>query len=459
METTSDSAWTRFQEAVKDGERGFVDRLLKYLSWPTISAQNVGIREGAQVLCEAMTRASLKAEIIETPFHPVVVGKSAMVTGRRTILWYGHYDVQPAEPLDQWVTPPFEPRERDGRIYARGAGDNKGQHFAFLMALETLAAMGESALCNIIMVVDGEEEIGSPGLPSFVQKHAELLGQADLVVVADGSMHPSGNPLIQFGVRGVVAFELKASGANRDLHSGNFGNVAPNPAWDIVHLLSTMKNSHGDITVEGLHDAVVAPTEAEEAAMKRIPLDVDSILKGLDLERLDEPQELSYFHRLMFRPTLTINGLSSGYSGEGAKTIIPATATAKCDIRLVNAQEPEHVLRCLKAHVRKHAPNVTLVRSFEMAPAKTPMDSPIAMRLSRAIEKVHGKEPYLYPTVGGSLLTSVFSKDLGLPTFVVPYANHDQRNHSPNENICVKNFLDGIKTSAAILMELAKTDE
>lgn len=450
------ASWTRLLETLAGQQQGMVDRLLGYLAHPTISAQNIGIREGAEVLRQEMARVGLKADLIETPFHPVVVGRSPVVPGRRTILWYGHYDVQPVEPLEQWISPPFEPTIRDGRIYARGAGDNKGQHFAFLMAVEALIVQNGALPCNIIMVVDGEEEIGSPGLPSFVQGQAELLAQADLVVVADGSMHPSGCPLIQFGVRGVVAFELRATGANRDLHSGNFGNVAPNPAWELVHLLATMKNESGEITIEGIHDGVIAPTLAEEAAMASIPLDESALLDGLGLKRLDAPRDVPYFHRIMFRPTLTINGLTSGYAGEGSKTIIPAEASAKCDIRLVDAQDPQRVLECIEAHIRKHAPGIALVRGCEMPPAKTPLDSPLAKKLSRAVARVHGRQPYLYPTVGGSLLTSVFTRDLGLPTFVVPFANHDQRNHSPNENIGIENFHNGVRTSASILMELGE---
>jgi acetylornithine deacetylase/succinyl-diaminopimelate desuccinylase-like protein len=245
------------------------------------------------------------------------------------VLLYGHYDVQPPDPLDLWISPPFEPTIRDGRIFARGVADNKGQHLAQILAIESHLKVHGALPCNVILLLEGEEEVGSPHIADFVRDNRELL-QADLAVTADGPLHPSGHPTIKFGSRGVVNFELHARHAKRDVHSGNFGGVVPNPLWTLVHLLATMKNERGDITIEGFHDDIVPPTPQELEAAARLPLDLAAVKGSLGLERLDVPPERDYYERLCFRPTLTINGLHGGYGGPGAKTVLPHEAVAKC---------------------------------------------------------------------------------------------------------------------------------
>lgn len=432
----------------------FIRRFIEYLRIPTISAQNIGIRDGAVALSSVMTAVGLDAQIIETEFNPVVLGRLGNKKSAPTVLLYGHYDVQPPEPLDAWITPPFEPSIRNNRIYARGAGDNKGQHFAQLMAIESLLAVRKELPCNVIFMIDGEEEIGSPGLSGFVAKNREQLKTANLVVTADGSMHHSGSPVIQFGVRGLASFELRARGANRDLHSGNYGNVAPNPLWTLVHLLASMKNTEGEILIEGFYDRIVPPTQKELDAAAKLPIDVAAVMNSLGLTRLDAPEDLAYFHRLMFRPTLTINGIHGGYDGPGMKTVLPSEAMAKCDIRLLDAQDPEEVLKLVGAHVQRYAPDVEFIPKPMMKPSKTSMDNPFAKPIQDAIYEARGVRPLLYPCVGASLPDYVFTKGLGIPTFLVPYANHDQANHAPNENIDIDYFIAGIRTGAAILTSL-----
>lgn len=434
-------------------EQSFIARVMDYVRHPSISAQNVGIAEVAALLVSMLERLGFTAEAVPTAGHPMVLARRTEVPGAPTVLLYGHYDVQPPEPLEAWISPPFEPTIRDGRIYARGIGDNKGQHFAQLLALESHLAVHGGLPCNVIVLLEGEEEIGSPRIAAFVASHRERL-KADLVITADGPIHESGLPTISYGVRGVASFELRARHARRDLHSGGFGGVAPNPIWTLVHLLATMKNAAGEITIDGLHDAVVLPTALERAAAAALPLDRGALARDIGLDRLDAPEDRPYYDRLMFHPTLTINGLHGGYGGPGSKTVLPHEAFAKCDIRLVEAQTPADVLAKVAAHVARHAPEVEFVAMDGMSPSKTPMESPFAATIRQAIILARGVEPLEYPTMGGSLPDYVFTKILGIPAFVVPYANADEANHAPNENLTLDCFLGGIRIGAALLDQL-----
>lgn len=435
---------------IEKNQEIFIQRLIEYLRNPSISAQNIGIQEVADILVKTLSNIGMEAHLIPTSKHPMVLGRWQKLPDKPTVILYGHYDVQPADPLDAWISPPFEPAIRDGRIYARGIGDNKGQHFAQILAIESHLAVHKSLPCNVIVLLEGEEEIGSPHIADFVQTNKDLLN-ADLVITADGHLHESGAPILEYGVRGVAAFELRAHGANRDVHSGNFGGVVPNPIWDLIHLLSSMKNDRGEITIQGFYDNVIPPTQLELEAVSRLPLDLDMIKTELGLNELDKPLERPYFDRLMFNPTFSINGFHGGYSGEGSKTIIPHEAFVKCDIRLVEAQTPEEVFQKIQNHVRKVAPDIEFIPGNHMLPSKTPMESSFAEPLRQAIRHVHGVDPLEIPSAGGSLPSYVFTKLLKLPSFVIPYANADEANHSPNENLTIDCFFSGIRTGAATL--------
>jgi acetylornithine deacetylase/succinyl-diaminopimelate desuccinylase-like protein len=440
---------------IKANEEAFIRRVMDYVRHPSISAHNIGIREVAALLVDMLSGLGLQAETIATENHPMVLARWEKKPGAPTVLLYGHYDVQPPDPLEEWVSPPFEPTIRDGRIWARGIGDNKGQHFAQIMAIESHLAVHGELPCNVIFLLEGEEEIGSPHIASFVEKHRDRL-KADLVVTADGPLHESGRPTVTFGVRGVASFELRARGAKRDLHSGNFGGVSPNPIWTLVHLLGTMKNAAGEITIEGFHDSIVPPTALEREAAARLPMAAADVKAELDLEELDAPRDRPVADRLMFHPTLTINGLHGGYGGPGSKTVLPHEAFAKCDIRLVEAMTPAEVFAKVAAHVKKHAPEVQFVPLNGMLPSKTPMESPFAEPIRQAIVDAQGVEPLLVPSAGGSLPDYVFTKILGTHAFVVPYANADEANHAPNENLKLACFLNGIRTGAALLSRLGR---
>ncbi|WP_316158042.1 MULTISPECIES: M20/M25/M40 family metallo-hydrolase [unclassified Bradyrhizobium] len=434
-----------------DAEREhFLTRVMDYVRHPSISAHNVGIAEVAALLVRMLREIGLEAEAVPTAGHPMVLGRWHNKPGAPTVLLYGHYDVQPPDPLELWLSPPFEPTIRDGRIYARGIGDNKGQHFAQLMAIESHLKVHGELPCNVIFLLEGEEEIGSPRIAEFVATHREKL-KADFVVTADGPMHASGRPTMTYGVRGMCSFELRAKHAIRDVHSGNLGGIVPNPIWTLVHLLATMKNAAGEITIDGLHDAIVPPSALDVAAVKRLPLDLDAAKASLGLSRLDAPAERGYYERLMFHPTLTINGFHGGYGGLGSKTVLPCEAVVKCDIRLVEAMTPGDVLTKVEAHVRKHAPEVEFIPRGGMLPSRVPLDSPYGAIIRDAIRLAQGVTPLEFPCTGGSLPDYVFTKILGVPAFVVPYANADEANHAPNENMTIDCFYSGIRTGAALL--------
>jgi acetylornithine deacetylase/succinyl-diaminopimelate desuccinylase-like protein len=431
-------------------QQEYLARLIDYVHRPSISAHGVGIAETGQWLLEQLLALGMQARLIPTAGWPVVFGERREAPGAPTVLLYGHYDVQPPDPLDAWLSPPFEPEVRHGRLYGRGVGDNKGQHYAQLLAIEATLACRGALPCNVVVLLEGEEEVGSPNMAAFVREHQDLL-DVDLAITADGPVHESGHSCLQFGVRGVISFELQAHGANRDLHSGNWGGIAPNPIWTLVHLLGTMKNERGEITIEGFYDNVAPPTDLERAALAALPVDESRVRRELDLERLDAPEGRGYYERLALWPTLTINGLHSGYGGPGSKTVLPHQAFAKCDIRLVANQSVQEISAKVAAHVAKHAPNVELFLEEGMEPSKTPLDSPFAEPLRRALALGQGEEPLIVPAMGGSLPDYVFAKILGVPTFLTPYANADESNHAPNENLEVERFFKGIKTGAAVL--------
>jgi acetylornithine deacetylase/succinyl-diaminopimelate desuccinylase-like protein len=440
---------------VDANRQAFLDRLFDYLRRPSISAHGIGIAETADYLANILNGLGMKTQILPTEGWPLVFAERLDVPGAPTVLLYGHYDVQPPEPLEAWISPPFEPTIRDGRIYARGVGDNKGQHFAQILAVESLLACNQSLPCNIKILLEGEEEIGSPRMREVVTKYRDLL-KADLVITADGPVHESGRPTLSLGVRGIISFELRARGANQDLHSGNWGGVVPNPIWTLVHLLGTMKNERGEITIEGVYDKVLPPSKQELEILKQLPVQVEQVMQDLELKRLDQPLERGFAERLSFWPTLTINGFHGGYGGPGSKTVLPHEAMVKCDMRLVEAQSAAEIFDLVEAHVKRHAPDVEFIRLGSMDPSKTPYDSPYTQPILQGIRQGQGGEPIVIPAVGGSLPDYVFTKILGIPAFGVPYANPDESNHAPNENLEVERFFAGIKTGIAMLVNLAE---
>ncbi|HET8787927.1 MAG TPA: M20/M25/M40 family metallo-hydrolase [Actinomycetes bacterium] len=435
----------------------FVQRLAGWVRRPSVSATGQGMPEAAGHARDLVEAAGLAATVEPTGGWPLVVGHRAGPPGAPAVLVYGHYDVQPPDPLDAWTSPPFGPKVRDGRLYGRGTADNKGQHLAQHLAMESLLATRGGLPCTVKVLLDGEEEIGSPNLAAFAQRNRDRLA-ADLVVWSDGPVDPAGGWRLVFGVRGIASFELRARGANRSLHSGNWGGVAPNPLWTLVHLLASMRDADGRITVEGFGDEVEPLGSEERAALERLPVDVEAVKAELGLAELDAPAGRGFAERLAAWPTLTINGLHGGYGGEGTQTVLPSAAVAKCDVRLVHAQRAGDVYEKLEAHVRRHAPGVELVRQGSMEPSRTPMDSPFTEPIRAGMAAAQGADPLLVPVLGGSLPLHVFTGVLGLPTFGIPLGNPDQANHAPDENLDLDRFHTGVKTAAAVLAKLGSSE-
>lgn len=478
--------WSRFEQALAARRRPIVEGLVDFLSVDTVSRHAERVRRGAEWLVGAMRARGLGARVMETGGNPVVFGEKPAPGARRTVLIYCHYDVKPAPP-DGWLQPsPFAPVLRreaaetgapvvelaavpdaaltDHRLYARGASDDKGPIWAHLQALELMGALGLSPAVNLKFLFEGEEEIASPNFSPFVQAHRDLLA-ADVVLVTDGPKHESGRPTISFGARGILHLELTLEGARRDVHSGNVS--VPNPAWKLVGLLASMAAPDGTPLVEGLEDGVAPPTRAEQEMMRQIPLDRAAFEKELGV-----PLPPDYLERLMFRSTLTIRGLTSGFTGAEAQTIIPHRATVAIDARLVKNQRVDAVYRRIIEHVRGQgfvvieSPDAPLpdelrgraVRVVERSgydPAKTPADLPISREVIAAVERAHGgQKAVVLPTSGGSVPLSAFTDTLGLPTIVVPYANADNRQHSPNEHLRLDHLFQGIRTTAGLLEDL-----
>lgn len=434
-----------------------LEDLFTLVRQPSISAQNVGVRECASLVQEYMEDAGLRTRLLETSGHPMVFGDWLHAgPNQPTMLFYGHYDVQPPEPLDLWKSEPFEPTVRDGRIYARGVADNKAQFFSHLMAIRHWMRETGELPVNVKFIAEGEEEVGSPHLDEVIAEHRDAL-DADFVYTSDGPVQDVDWPEIAYGVRGMLYIELRATGPNRDVHSGHWGGVAPNPAWLVVDALRTMRDAADNITIDGFYDNVNEPTPGARAAMDTLPFDIDEMLARVGLKEMTAPADLPWADRIMVRPTLNIAGFTSGYGGPGSKTIIPSTATVKIDMRLVPDQTPDEIWEKVNAHVAKHAPDVEAVRlDGGMLPSYTPVEHPMAASIRIAVERGFGKSPIDVPSVGGSLPDAVWTKTLGKPSFLVPYGDPEQANHAPNESYSVERFHQGIKTSAVLLAELAR---
>jgi acetylornithine deacetylase/succinyl-diaminopimelate desuccinylase-like protein len=440
------------RQLVERHRQVLLDRLLDYLRQRSVSATGDGFPAATDRAVAEMALAGLSPRVVDTPGRPAVVGHRDGPPGTPTVLVYGHYDVQPAGPRELWRTEPFDPVIRDGRIWGRGSGDNKGQHFAHLQALRLLLERDGGYPCSVTMILDGEEELGSPNLASVVEREREALA-CDLVVWSDGPVHESGRWPVLHGVRGILGVQLTATGPNRALHSGNFGNVAPNPAWRLVEALATMRDRDGRVLIDGFYDDVEPLGAADRAALELIPVDVEQALAGIGVDRMEAGHDgLSYLERLSAVPTLTINGI---VAGDVSRTIIPESATARLDVRLVANQTPERVLERIEAHLRRHAPDVVVEGEMGVPPSRTPIDNPYTPLLAAALEAATGEPPLLMPALGGTLPDWVWTQLLGAPSLGLPFANVDESNHGPNENIEVDRYLAGVAISMTALEALA----
>ncbi|HYB20849.1 MAG TPA: M20/M25/M40 family metallo-hydrolase [Thermodesulfobacteriota bacterium] len=437
----------------------FMEELFVLLRQPSISARWEGVEECSKLLVRMMEKTGIKPRVLPMGGKrnpPLIYGELLNPEAKRTLLIYGHFDVQPPEPLEAWDSPPFEPTLRDGRIYGRGTADNKGQFFAHFKAVESVLKINGRLPINVKFLLDPEEEVGSPSLNGFCREHKDLFA-ADMALNSDGPMDPSGRPRLSFGNRGVLYVEVNARGANTDLHSGNFGGPIPNPAWRLVEFLSTLRKPDGTVAIEGFYDHIVPPTPEEREMMAKIPFDEKKFKEKYGLKKFTPPEEVSYMEKLMFRPTLNIAGFTSGYGGPGSKTVLPCKATLKMDMRLVVNQTPEDIYEKYVRHMKKHGfDDLEVLKLNAYAPSRTSVDHPLAPKFAEAIRQGFGQKPVLIPAGGGSFPGAAIRSILDIPILSIPYGNADENNHAPNENLAIDCFKGGIRTTAALLYLLAK---
>ena len=439
----------------------YVDELKQYLAIPSISAlpqHAADVRRAAEWTAEALRSAGLdNVRLIDTPGNPVVYGEWTHAPGKPTILYYGHYDVQPVDPVDLWTSPPFEATVRDGEIYARGAADDKGQVFMHVKAVEAFLKKAGNLPCNIKFFIEGEEEVGSVHLDEFVRTHKAELA-ADVVVISDSPMFDRGIPSICYGLRGLAYFQIDLRGTRSDLHSGSFGGAVANPAMVLAQVLAQMKDRSGRIKTPGFYDDVRELSEAERAEWKRLPFSETKYRKELGAPKLFGESGYSTLERVWARPTFEVNGLLSGFTGDGAKTVLPAVAMAKVSMRLVPDQHPDKIADLFQAYLEKITPKTVelkLTRMHGGKPWMTEFDNKYVRAAGRAIEQGFGKAP-VFNREGGSIpVVSTFQQELGLPSVLFGIGLPDENAHAPDEKLDLGNFHNGIIASAYLYNEIA----
>jgi acetylornithine deacetylase/succinyl-diaminopimelate desuccinylase-like protein len=440
----------------------YLDELKALLAIPSISAlpQHAGdVRRCAEWCADEMRRIGLQnVRLIDTPGHPVVYGDWLGAPGAPTVLFYGHYDVQPVDPLDLWESPPFEATVRDGEIYARGSADDKGQVFMHFKAIEAHLKQNGRLPVNMRIILEGEEEVGSVNLDDFIRAHKSELG-ADVVVISDSPMFARGVPSICYGLRGLVYFQIDLRGSTTDLHSGSFGGAVANPAIVLAQMLAQMKDRGGRIKIPGFYDDVVPLQEEERQAWASLPFNEKKYKKDFGIPKVYGESEYTTLERTWARPTFEVNGLLSGFTGEGAKTVLPAVAMAKVSMRLVPNQDPDRIARLFEDYVHKIAPRTVDVKVTRMhggKPWMTSYDNPYVQAAGRAIEKGFGQKP-VFTREGGSIpVVSTFQEELGLPSVLFGVGLPDENAHAPNEKLDVANFHNGIIASAILYEEIAR---
>ena len=438
----------------------FLNELKELLRIPSVSTlpEHKGdCRRAAEALAAELTRIGMEnARLIETEGNPLVYADWLHAAGKPTALFYGHYDVQPADPLDEWLSPPFEPAERNGNLYARGAVDDKGQVWAQIKALESLLAATGSLPLNVRVIQEGEEEVGGEGIAAFVaSKPPEL--KADFALVSDTELFAPGLPTLCVGLRGMIYTELEVRGAKSDLHSGMYGGAAPNPFMALAQMLARLKDEDGHILIPGFYDDIIPPSPAELAAWRSLPFDEEQYrIAEVGSRSLVGEAGYTVLERTWARPTLDVHGIPGGFTGAGAKTVIPAKAQAKVSMRLVPGMTPAKSFALYKAYVEKIAPagvdvEVRLIHSGD--PCLVRVDNPYIQAATRALKDVWGKETVFIRSGGSIPIVGDFDRHLGMPSVMMGFGLPDDNIHAPNEKFNLRNFELGIESIVRFLEE------
>lgn len=448
---------------IQEHREAFVEELKAFLRIPSVSTKSEhkgDIQKAAEWLAGEMRAIGLEhIQIMPTSGHPVVYADWLHAPGKPTVLIYGHYDVQPAEPLDLWISAPFDPTVRSGELFARGAVDDKGQVFMHLKALQAHLTTDGKLPVNVKLLIEGEEEIGSPNLDALILAQQALL-QADAVVISDTAMIAKGAPGITHGLRGLVYFQIDVEGTKSDLHSGSFGGAVINPAYALAQIVSQLKDKNGRITIPGFYDDVRKLTAEERRALARLPFSDKRFQKEIGAPALFGEKGFTTLERLWVRPTLEINGFYSGFIGEGAKTVLPGRAMAKVSMRLVPDQDPKKIVRLFSQHVKRLAPKTVRMTVTEISgrgtPWLTPTDHPAMQALARAIQKGFGKKP-VYTRTGGTIpVVATLTKLLRAPILLMGIGLPDENAHAPNEKLDLDNLHHGMLAAAHLWDELAE---
>jgi acetylornithine deacetylase/succinyl-diaminopimelate desuccinylase-like protein len=441
-------AWKEYQEKNKDR---FLNELLALLRIPSVSARGEhkdDMKKCAEEVKQSLLNAGAdKAEIYPTKGHPVIYGEKIIDASKPTILVYGHYDVQPPDPLNLWHSGPFEPVIKDGKIYARGSADDKGQFYMHVKAMETMVQTN-SLTCNIKFIIEGEEEIGSPNLGEFIAAHKTLL-KADVILISDTSMISINDPSIDIGVRGLSYIQVEITGPNRDLHSGVYGGAVANPITILAKMIASCHDENNHITIPGFYDDVVESTSEERKLMAKAPFDEEEYKKDLGVKALWGEKGYTTNERTGIRPTIEVNGIWGGYTGEGAKTVLPSKAYAKISARLVPNQSSVKITEKLLNYFRSIAPAGVSVKAEDLhggEPYMTPIDSKAYQSAAKAIETTFNKKPIPVRGGGSIPICSLFEKELGIKIVFMGFGLDSDNLHSPNEKFDLVNFYKGIET-------------
>ncbi len=435
--------------------------LIEFLKFPSISARsehNKDLQACAEWLANHLNSIGIKSRIYPTEAHPAVFGSKISSPGKLTVLYYGHYDVQPVEPLDLWHSPPFEPVIKDGRIIARGATDDKGQLMTHVKALEAYMKTGTELPINIKMIFEGDEESGAEALGEFIKNNAELL-KADIIVVSDSSQFGKGQPAVTYGLRGIAAVEVKITGPDHDLHSGSYGGSVPNPVNVLAKIIAGMHDNDGRILIDGFYDNVIPITDWEREQFAKLPFDRDRFLAEVGSRELHGEKDYSIYEQLWSRPTLDVNGITGGYQGEGGKTIIPSWASAKITMRLVPNQKPDEILEKFESYFRKICPGYVdceINIHGGAAAVVVPTDGPWLEAAGKAIKRGFEVNPVFIKEGGSIPVVGTFKKVLGLDTLLLGWGQHDDNAHSPNERFSIDDFERGCYSALALIDELSK---
>ncbi|HTU25828.1 MAG TPA: dipeptidase [Pirellulales bacterium] len=436
--------------------------LFELLGIASVSAKSehrADVARAAQWVADHLAALGLKAERIETAGHPIVYAESPPVPGAPVVLVYGHYDVQPVEPLAEWISPPFEPTIRNGNVYARGATDDKGQMLTHVKSTEAWLRSVGSLPVQLKFVIEGEEEVGSQNLAGFLAAQRQRLA-CDVVVISDTSQFGPGQPAITYGLRGIACFELRLTGPKQDLHSGTFGGAVSNPAIALCQMLAALRDADGRVTIPGFYDDVLPLSADERRKFAELPFDEQKFKQQIGVAALAGEQGFTTLERRGARPNFDVNGLWSGYQGEGFKTVLPARAGAKFSFRLVPNQDPHKIAAALQRHLRFFCPagiTMELIDMHGAAGVVVPLDSPYIQAASRAIERAFGRAP-VFMREGGSIpVVATFRELLGVDTLLLGWGLDDDNTHSPNEKFSLADFQRGIAASAYLWDELART--